>query len=413
MKYTKQERSWIWYDVANSAFVLIMSSTLPIYFHALASEAKIASNIASSWFALSTSLAVLIVALLAPVIGSIADYQGMKKKLFVISLTVGILGGLTMIVQSDWQAFLWLFVVARLGYSICNVFYDSMLIDVTTDERMDTVSGAGYAWGYVGSTIPFIVGILIIFTKPFGLSTIQATQVSFLITVSWWALLSLPLLKNVHQTHYKPQEKQIVSKSFKNLAVTFKKIYENKKMFYFILAYFFYIDGVYTIISQAASFGAEVGIDGNTLIIALLITQFVAFPFAILSGILAKKYGVINMLKVYIGIYTFTAAFGFFLAHAWQFWVLCVLVGMAQGGIQSLSRSYFGKMVPKESSNEYFGFFDIFGKYADFFGPLLMAASARFLHHSKYGILAIIILFVLGLYFLSKVQRIEKQETGV
>ncbi len=411
MKYTKQERSWIWYDVANSAFVLIMSSTLPIYFHALAAEAGVASNIASSWFALSTSLAVLIVALLAPVIGSIADYRGMKKRLFVISLAVGILGGLTMIIQSDWQAFLWLFVLARLGYSICNVFYDSMLVDVTSDERMDSVSGAGYAWGYVGSTVPFIAGIIIIFTKPFGLTTVQATQVSFLIIVAWWALLSIPLLRHVHQTHYKEREKNLVSKSFKNLAKTFKEIIANKKMFYFILAYFFYIDGVYTIISQAASFGAEVGIDGNTLIIALLLTQFVAFPFAILSGRMAKAYGVIPMLKIYIGIYTFTAAFGYFLAHAWQFWVLCVLVGMAQGGIQSLSRSYFGRMVPKESSNEYFGFFDIFGKYADFFGPLLMAASARFLGHSKYGILAIIILFILGYYFLTKVERIEKEET--
>lgn len=410
MKFTKTEKSWIWYDVANSAYVLLMSSTIPIYFHGLTEVNGIAANIASSWFALSTSISVLLVALLAPIIGSIADYQGMKKRLFVSALAVGVLGAITMTIQQDWQAFLWLFVVSRIGYSLCNVFYDSMLVDVASNERMDAVSGAGYAWGYVGSTIPFIAGIILIFTKPFGLSTMQATQVSFLITILWWAVLSFPLLRDVKQTHYKKAEDKIIARSFKQLAVTFKEIYENKKLFYFILAYFFYIDGVYTIISQAASFGAEVGIDGNILIIALLVTQFVAFPFAILSGYFSKKYGVITMLKVYVGIYILTAAFGYFLAYAWQFWVLCILVGSAQGGIQSLSRSYFGKMVPKQSSNEYFGFFDIFGKYADFFGPLLMFFSARYLGHSKYGILAIILLFALGLYFLNKVQQIEKQE---
>ncbi len=410
MKFTKTEKSWIWYDVANSAYVLLMSSTIPIYFHGLAEVNGITANIASSWFALSTSISVLLVALLAPIIGSIADYQGMKKRLFVSALAVGVLGALTMTIQQDWQAFLWLFVVSRIGYSLCNVFYDSMLVDVASNERMDAVSGAGYAWGYVGSTVPFIIGILIIFMQPFGLSTMQATQVSFLITILWWAVLSIPLLRDVKQTHYKKAENKIISRSFKQLAVTFKEIYENKKLFYFILAYFFYIDGVYTIISQAASFGAEVGIDGNILIIALLVTQFVAFPFAILSGYFSKKYGVITMLKVYIGIYILTAAFGYFLAYAWQFWVLCIMVGSAQGGIQSLSRSYFGKLVPKQSSNEYFGFFDIFGKYADFFGPLLMFFSACYLGHSKYGILAIILLFVAGLYFLNKVQRIEKQE---
>ena len=412
MKFTKEEKSWIWYDVANSAYVLLMSSTIPIYFHGLAEANSISSNIASSWFALSTSISVLLVALLAPIIGNIADHQNMKKRLFVMALTIGVLGALTMTVQHDWQAFLWLFVVSRIGYSLCNVFYDSMLVDVATDDRMDAVSGAGYAWGYVGSTIPFILGIVVIFTKPFGLDTMQATQISFLITIVWWALLSIPLLRDVKQTHYKVGEKHLVRSAFKQLMVTFKEIYKNKKLFYFILAYFFYIDGVYTIISQAASFGAEVGIDGNVLIIALLVTQFVAFPFAFLSGYFSKKYGVITMLKVYVGIYILTALFGFFLAHAWQFWVLCIMVGSAQGGIQSLSRSYFGRMVPKQSSNEYFGFFDIFGKYADFFGPLLMFFSARYLGHSRYGILAIIILFALGLYFLNKVQQIEKKEAN-
>ncbi|NLC42120.1 MAG: MFS transporter, partial [Erysipelothrix sp.] len=286
--------------------------------------------------------------------------------------------------------------------------YDSMLTDITTDERMDTISGAGYAWGYVGSTIPFILGIsLVLFGESFGISTQLGTQLAFAITVVWWGLLSIPLLKNVKQTYYKERTEDFVRNSFSGVIETIKKIYRNKKMFYFILAYFFYIDGVYTIISQSASFGGEVGIDSSQLIMALLYTQFIAFPFAILSGKLAKRFNVLKVLKVYIGIYIVTAIVGFMMQYVWQFWLLATFVGVAQGGIQSLSRSYFGKLVPKESSNEYFGFFDIFGKFADFFGPLLMVISVFFFDTSRYGILGIIILFGLGLFFLNKVERLS------
>lgn len=406
MKLTKEEKSWILYDVANSAFVLILSATIPVYFRAIAEADGVSSTQASSLFASTTSIAVLIVAILAPILGSIADTKGMKKKLFSVALAVGILGGLSLAVVDNWQAFLYLLILARVGYSLCNVFYDSMLTDVSTDEKMDYVSGAGFAWGYVVSTIPFIMGIALIMFEPFGLDTATATKISFLITVLWWAIFSIPILRDVKQKYYIEEPlSHVVKNLFSGLKNTLKKINANKQMKYFMIAYFCYIDGVYTIISQSTNFGGEVGIGTNEMIIALLMTQFVAFPFAILSGRLAKRFGQINMLIFYISLYIFIAAIGFIMSEAWHFWLLAFLVGLAQGGIQSISRSYFGKLVPKHESNEYFGFFDIFGKFADFLGPLLLAFSASFLGASRYGILALILLFLAGIYFLNKTKH--------
>jgi len=300
MKLNKTELSWILYDVANSAFILIVTATIPIYFRALATQANVADHVISAWFGGATSTAVIILAILSPILGAIADYKGMKKKMFVGFLAVGILGALTMTIMTDWMAFLFLFVLARIGYSACNIFYDSMLVDVAEDERMDMLSSMGYAFGYIGSTIPFILGIVLIFTKPFGISTTQATQLSFLITVLWWGLLSIPLLKNVKQKYYLPPIENVVKTSFIRVFHTLAKIRQDKRMFYFIVGYFFYIDGVYTIISMATTYGGEVGIDSTLMIAALLLTQVIAFPFAILAGILSKKYGPIKLIKIYI-----------------------------------------------------------------------------------------------------------------
>ncbi|MDP2814208.1 MAG: MFS transporter, partial [Erysipelotrichaceae bacterium] len=270
MKLTKAEKSWILYDIANSAFILSVTATIPIYFRALAENAGVESNIVSAWWGTATSVAVVILAIMAPILGAIADYKGMKKKLFVAFLAMGILGAFSLAVTTDWMAFLLLFIIARVGYSACNIFYDSMLVDVSTDERMDMISSQGYAWGYVGSTIPFIVGIILIFTKPFGISATQATQISFLITAVWWGLLTIPMLKNVKQTYYLEPQPQVVSKAFSRVFLTLKKIFKNKKIFYYIVGYFCYIDGVYTIISMATTYGGEVGIGTTEMIGALL-----------------------------------------------------------------------------------------------------------------------------------------------
>ncbi|MFV0479566.1 MAG: MFS transporter [Anaerorhabdus sp.] len=435
MKLTKSEKSWILYDVANSAFILILTATIPVFFRGLVDSAGVeavansgivqflfsknanlalAGNIQAfealktSLFALVTTISVLVVAFSAPVLGALADYKGMKKNLFRGFLIVGVLACLLLGVMNHWLGYLGLIFIARIAYASCNVFYDSMLVDVTEDDRMDHVSSYGYAWGYVGSCIPFVVGLFLILAKPFGLTTALATQISFIITALWWALFSLPLLKNVEQTHFLENRENQIGTAFKRIAKTVGKIKKNPVMFFYIIGYFCYIDGVYTIISMATTYGAEVGIDSTGMIIALLVTQLVAFPFAIISGKLAKKFKTLDILRGYIVLYCLICIYGYGLDTMTEFWVLCVAVAIAQGGIQALSRSYFGKLVPKTESNEYFGFFDIFGKFADFLGPLIITFCAAVFGQSKYGILALAILFVIGFVCLTKVKKYEK-----
>ncbi len=400
-RLTRTEISWILYDVANSAFIMLVSTTIPIYFATLVEEAGMDTTTASGLWGLVTAAAVLILAVLSPILGAVADYKGMKKRLFIGFLVMGLAGAVSLALAPDWLWFLFIFVAARLGYSACNVFYDSMLTDVTTDERMDMVSSHGYAWGYIGSCAPFIIGIVVLFVT--GMSA-TGFQISFLITAAWWLLMSIPLLKNVHQAHYLPGRPESAGKIFRQVGATFLKIRKNKRLLCYILGYFCYIDGVYTIISMATAYGNELGIDTVQMILALLLTQFVAFPCAILSGILAKKHGPLKLIKVFILAYIAICLFGYQLDKVWEFWVLAVAVGTCQGGIQALSRSYYGKLIPKEESNEYFGFFDIFGKFADFIGPLIISFCALVLGSSTYGILALMVLFVAGYLLVRKAE---------
>ncbi len=400
-RLTRTEISWILYDVANSAFIMLVSTTIPIYFATLVEEAGMDTTTASGLWGLVTAAAVLILAVLSPILGAVADYKGMKKRLFIGFLVMGLAGAVSLALAPDWLWFLFIFVAARLGYSACNVFYDSMLTDVTTDERMDMISSHGYAWGYIGSCVPFIIGIVVLFVT--GMSA-TGFQISFLITAAWWLLMSIPLLKNVHQAHYLPGRPENAGKIFRQVGATFLKIRKNKRLLCYILGYFCYIDGVYTIISMATAYGNELGIDTVQMILALLLTQFVAFPCAILSGILAKKHGPLKLIKVFILAYIAICLFGYQLDKVWEFWVLAVAVGTCQGGIQALSRSYYGKLIPKEESNEYFGFFDIFGKFADFIGPLIISFCALVLGSSTYGILALVVLFVAGYLLVRKAE---------
>ena len=385
-KLSKAEKSWVLYDVANSAFTMLISTTIPIFFRSLA-EQQVSEATASGIWGLATSAAVLILAVLSPFLGALADYRGMKKRMFSVFLVLGIAGLLILSFTGSWISYMLVFVLTRLCYSACNIFYDSMLVDVTSDERMDRVSSYGYALGYIGSCIPFVIGILLILVRPFGLSTQTATQISFVITALWWAALTIPLLKNVQQTHYLERRENQVKHAFSRVGQTLKKIRQKPVIFYFILAYFCYIDGVYTIISMATTYGGEVGISDTSMILALLLT--------------------LKVIRISILIYCGICIFGYQLDQSWEFWVLAVIVGMAQGGIQSLSRSFYGRIIPKEESNEYFGFFDIFGKFADFFGPLIMSFCALALGSSTYGILALLVLFIIGYVLLRKVPEVK------
>lgn len=399
---TKAEKSWILYDVANSAFIMIVTATIPIYFRGLAESAGVSSTAASSLWGSATSISILVLAVLSPILGAIADYENMKKKIFTVFFVLAIGGGFLFTFAPGWLSFLVFFIIARIGYAACNIFYDAMLVDVTTDERMDRLSTFGYAFGYIGSCTPFVAGLLLILNcDSIGISMTAATRISFIITMAWWVIMAIPLYKNVHQRYSIPRQEHVISHTFRRLGDTFKKLSKDKRMLFFIIGYFCYIDGVYTIISMATTYGGEVGIDSNSMVLALLLTQFVAFPCSIWSGTLAKKFGSMRMIKIFILMYMGICVFGYGLDTEAEFWILAIAVGICQGGIQALSRSYFGKLIPKNEASEYFGFFDVFGKFADFFGPLIIAACAYFLNDSKYGVLSLIILFIAGFILIS------------
>ena len=403
-KLTPREKRWIVYDVGNSAFVLLSTAVVPIYANSLL-EAAGQDNIVSTW-GYAQTVASLVIALLMPILGSIADVQGMKIKFFLGFFLTGVVMCLGMSLPLGWLAFLIVYVLATIGLNGSLTFYDSMLIDTTSNERMDKVSSHGYAWGYVGSTIPFIVCIAVIFGGPalLGLDTAACTRISFLITAVWWVAFTVPLLRSYRQVHYRTtadHTAEAVRGTFWELAGTFRRIARDRSLLLFMIAFFFYIDAVNTVISMSTSYGTQLGIDSTQLVIALLVTQFVAFPCAILYGRLAGRFGAKRMIVIaviaYLGIVMFAA---FFLKTAVEFWILAILVGMFQGGIQALSRSYYGKIIPKDHANEYYGFYDIFGKTASVLGTFLVATTTAVTGNASFGVLSIAVLLAAALVLL-------------
>ncbi len=411
-KLSSIERKWVLYDVGNSAFVLLSTAVVPIYLNSLLESAGRTDVV--STFGYAQTVASLLVAILMPALGSLADYQGKKIKFFLGFFLTGVVCCAAMALPLGWLAFLVLYVLATVGLNSSATFYDSMLVDVTSDERMDEVSSHGYAWGYVGSTIPFIACLALIFAGPsIGIPTIVATRLSFVLTALWWAAFTVPLLRSYKQAHYKQgagvSAGKAICDSFKGLAATMRKIAKNKPMFYFMLAFFFYIDGVHTVISLSTSYGTSLGIDSTQLVLALLVTQFVAFPSAIAYGRLADAFGTRRMIIVAVLAYTCIVFFAaFFLRSATEFWILAICVGLFQGGVQALSRSYFGRLVPKENSNEFYGFFDVFGKYASVMGSLLVAVITQITGNASLGVLSIAVLLFVGLVFMIKMPEPNK-----
>ena len=406
-KYTKLERNWVMYDVGNSALVLPNTSIVPIYFNAINTGAS-AAELVSAW-ANAQTVASLVVALLMPVLGSLADYAGNKIKFFIGFFLTGLVLCFAQAIPMGALPFLVAYVVCTIGLNSSMTFYDAMLTDVTTDERMDMVSSSGYAWGYVGSTIPFIVCLALIFGGPalLGLDTMLCTRLSFVITGAWWLAFTVPWNRTYRSRFGKERgEGETLGKIcantlFSGLAKTMRSIAKDRTLIVYMLAFFFYIDGVHTVISMATSYGAALGIDSTQLVLALLVTQFVAFPSAIAYGKLAGRFGTLRMIiaavVAYCGIVLFAA---FALKTATEFWILAILVGLFQGGIQALSRSYFGKLVPKEHSNEYYGFFDIFGRYASVMGTFLVSVVTAATGSANLGVLSIGVLLVVGLVLL-------------
>ena len=403
-RLTPRERKWIVYDVGNSAFVLLSTAIVPIYANSLLKAAG-ETNIVSTW-GYAQTIASLVVALLMPILGSIADVQGMKIRFFLGFFGTGVVGCLALALPLGWLAFLIVFVLATIGLNGSLTFYDSMLIDTTSNERMDRVSSHGYGWGYVGSTVPFIACIALIFAGPsaLGWSASACIRASFVITAAWWVAFTVPLITSYRQEHYRADADHIgeaVRGTFRELADTFGRIRHDRPLWMFMLAFFFYIDAVNTVISMSTSYGTQLGIDSTQLVVALLVTQFVAFPCAIAYGRLAGRFGAKRMIVVAVWAYMLIVFFAaFLLRSAVEFWILAIAVGVFQGGIQALSRSYYGRLVPKRHANEYYGFYDVFGKTASILGTLLVAAITQVTGHAEFGVLSIALLLTAALVLL-------------
>ena len=374
MENKKLTKYWIMYDVGNSAFVMLIATIIPIYFNYLAKSAGISEVNYLAYWGYAASVSTVIVAAIGPVLGSIADMQNYKKPLFTISMMVGVIGCAAMSFPTSWVIFLAVFVIAKVGYNASLIFYDSMLVDITSTDRMDEVSSQGYAWGYIGSCIPFILSlVLVLMYEKIGITMHMAMTGAFILNAVWWAVVTIPLLRNYRQKNYVAVPSHSVKNSFKRLGQTFMDVHKEKKIFWYLLAFFFFIDGVYTIIEMATAYGSALGLDSTGLLLALLVTQIVAFPCA--------------------------------LDKQWEFWTLAVLVGMFQGAIQALARSYFAKIIPAEKSGEYFGIYDICGKGASFMGTTFVGIVAQVTGVANAGVAVIAVLFVIGYILFKKAVR--------
>ena len=420
-KLTPLERSWVLYDVGNSAFTLLASTLLPIYFNALATSAGVDENMYLSYWGYAGSLATILVALIGPICGTLSDRKGYKKPLFVLCVLLGVVGCAALGLAKGWLVFLGIFILGKVGFSSSLVFYDSMLPEVAAEDRIDNVSTQGYAWGYIGSVIPFVICLVLVLAGgSFGLDQTGAMVLSFIITALWWAVFTLPLLRRYQQTACVERGERPLLDSFRQIAGTFRKAKEQKHVFVYLIAFFFFINGVYTIIDMATAYGTDLGLDTTGLLLALLLTQIVAFPCAILFGRMSANHDSGKLIKICIICYTCITLFAVFLVSQWQFWLLATLVGMFQGAIQALSRSYLGKIVAVEQSGEFYGLMDICGKGASFFGMALVGFINQItadvqvqifglrLQNANIAVGALVILFIIGYAIFCKADKLNK-----
>lgn len=403
--YSKKELSWILYDCANSAYSMAITTALfPIYF------GMVGGNEMNLGY--YNSFASIIIAIISPILGTIADFKGMKKKLFTLFSLIAIFSTLFLSFANKFGLPLLMafFVLGSVTFAGGNIFYDAFLVDVTNDERMDKISTAGFAYGYIASVIPFMfcLGAVLIF----GMKNTLGYQIGFVITALWWLTLTIPMYKNVEQIYGVEPVPNPVRESFKTIFNTLKDIKKNKIVVIFLCSYFLYIDGVDTIIKMVIPYSKSV-LDAdkfNTLVLLgiLIYVQIVAFPFAIIYGRVASKFGTRNMIKLGIATYMISVIFAYFMSNLVHVFVLSTLIASAQGGIQALSRSYYAKIIPKENANEFFGFYNIFGKFAAIIGPFIMSLITTLTGNPRYSILGIIPLFVVGYLVMLQLPKEEK-----
>ena len=403
-RLTPLEKSWILYDIGNSAFTLLVSTLIPIYFNSLAGSAGVNEDMYLSYWGYAGSISTVLVAIIAPICGTMSDRK-FKKPIFLLTVVLGCVACACLGLTGHWLAFLGIFVIAKVGFHSSIVFYDSMLPEITTQERMDNVSSLGYAFGYIGSVIPFVAClVLVLMCDSFGLTMGGAMVLAFLITAAWWAVLTVPLARRYKQTAFVEKKGTALGDSFQQLIRTFKEAKKEKHVFVYLIAFFFFINGVYTIIDMATAYGSALGLDTTGLLLALLLTQVVAFPCAIIFGRLSAKYDTGLLIKICIVCYTCITAFGMF-----------------QGGVQALSRSYLGKIIPAERSGEFYGLMDICGKGASFVGTTLVAVVSQAtagitvdvfgitLQNENLAVGSLIVLFIIGFVIFCKADQLNKE----
>nr|WP_056960733.1 MFS transporter [Liquorilactobacillus satsumensis] len=410
LKFTKEEKSWILYDCANSAYsLIIVTAILPVYFKFVAGNAGVSAHDTTAYWGYVSSFSTLIVSLLAPFLGALGDYLGNKKRFFRYSLFIGLLmtAALFFVPTNQWQWLLVIYTFSHIGYQAANLFYDAFITDVTRNERNDLVSSYGFGIGYIGSASLFVVAMLLITTSTFGLTSApQAIRIVFMLTTLWWFLFSLPMLRNVEQHYGLPHPKSALKESCQRMLATLRKIRHYKQVLGFMLAYFFFIDGVDTIITMATAFGVDMGVSTSTLLVVLLVLNIVAFPCTLIYGRLAQRYGTRIMLLIAITVYLFICVYALFMKTVLDFWILGILVGSSQGGIQALSRSYFARIIPKKQANEFFGFYNIFGKFSAVLGPVLFSVTTQLTGRSQMGIASLAVLFLLGGFFMFRLREV-------
>lgn len=411
IRLTTTEKSWILYDCANSAYSMAITTALfPVYFGMM----KAGNSMDLGYF---NSAASIFIAMLSPILGTIADYKDFKKRFFMFFALMGIIMTtmLAVVPQGQWFVLAIIYIFSAIGFSGANIFYDAFLVDVSTDDNMDSVSTKGFAFGYIASVIPFMISLGVVFAL--GMDKMIGYQLGFVITALWWGTFTIPMIKNVKQIHYIEREEHPIINSYKRIVETIKSIGHYRTVVIFIIAYFLYIDGVDTIIKMAVPYAKEtLGLDDtNTFMLLgiLLVIQIIAFPCALAYGMLAKKFKAKRMIIFAIFTYLFAIGFAFFMTELWHVFILGGLIGSAQGGIQALSRSYYAKIIPKDKANQFFGFYNVFGKFAAIIGPWLMAFTTTVTGQARYSILSIIPLFVIGLlvFMLLPLDAIEAERT--
>jgi len=409
-----EEKSWILVDCGNSAYSMaITTALLPIIFGMFE---NVRSSMDLGYF---NSIASILVAILSPILGTIADYKNNKKRFFIFFTSLGVFttAALAFIPPSSgqWQLLIVFFVLSAIGFAGANIFYDAFLVDISDNDRMDKVSSRGFAFGYISSVIPFGISLALIFFM--GMDKAIGYQIGFVITALWWGLFTVPMIRNVKQKHYIESEPRPVINSFKRLISTFRNIKQHKRVFVFLLAYFFYIDGVDTIIKMVVPYATSVlggdALNTFTLLGILLIIQVIAFPCAIIYGNLAKRFSARAMIIAGIATYIISCIAAYFITSVLHIFILGAMIGSAQGGIQALSRSYYAKIVPKEKSNEFFGFYNIFGKFAAIVGPAVMSLTTAVTGNARLSILGIIPLFIIGFAVFISLPKEQNFSVGI